>query len=316
MIGWFGGEPLLALKEIRTLTNEFKKIAKEYNIAYESKIVTNGLSLKKDIYIELVEKLHVGSIEITIDGTEEFHDKRRNTKDKHPTFNIIIKNMQDIFSTELYQKKKCLISVRCNVDKRNYKGVTPLIKYLHGLGFHNSLSYFYLASVYSWGNDAHLKSFSREEFARMEIDWFLDMYKYGFEPGLLPDRVKQTCIVQSKDSEMYDAYGNIFNCTEVSYASVYEKTDYVLGNVKFDSPILPAKQKIHNDWNDKILNNTSNSPCHSCVMLPVCGGACPKQWLEGNISCPTAKYNIKDRLILMFIRANKSPEEFTEILID
>jgi uncharacterized protein len=33
-------------------------------------------------------------------------------------------------------------------------------------------------------------------------------------------------------------------------------------------------------------------------MLPVCGGACPKQWHEGRAPCPSAKKNLGERLML------------------
>jgi uncharacterized protein len=33
-------------------------------------------------------------------------------------------------------------------------------------------------------------------------------------------------------------------------------------------------------------------------MLPVCGGSCPKQWLEELNPCPPTKLNIEDRLLL------------------
>jgi len=39
-------------------------------------------------------------------------------------------------------------------------------------------------------------------------------------------------------------------------------------------------------------------PCRECSMLPTCGGSCAKAWIEGEIPCPSAKYNMKGRLIL------------------
>ena len=39
-------------------------------------------------------------------------------------------------------------------------------------------------------------------------------------------------------------------------------------------------------------------PCRECSMLPTCGGSCAKAWIEGEIPCPPAKYNMKARLVL------------------
>jgi uncharacterized protein len=99
----------------------------------------------------------------------------------------------------------------------------------------------------------------------------------------------------SRDTEMYDAYGNIFNCTEVSLTSVYEGGPYVLGNLMNGSTSFSAKKPL-NDWNEQLMEN--KFPCHSCKMLPVCGGGCPKSWHEDMRACPSAKFNIRERLLL------------------
>lgn len=305
IIGWFGGEPLVGLPQIRLLTKELKSIAEAKGIPYEAKVVTNGLSLKKDIFLELVNKLNVKRIEITLDGTAKFHDGVRHTKSGNPTFDIIIKNLEEIFSIKNYHELGCSISIRCNVDHRNWDGVSPLIRLLADKKFNEYISYFYPIGVYSWGgNDAHTKSLTKEEFAEKEIDWYIEMLEYGFTPNILPGRVKQVCIAVSKDSEMYDAFGNIYNCTEVSYTDFYDDTPYKLGNLKYE-PSINLSNKPLNDWNDEIANNT-DLPCHSCKMLPVCGGACPKSWHEDMRACPSNKFNIKEKLALAYIIANSN----------
>jgi uncharacterized protein len=150
----------------------------------------------------------------------------------------------------------------------------------------------------------------KPEFAELEIEWIIEMYKNGFQPFLYPGRVKSVCMAVSPTSEMYDAYGNVFNCTEVSYVPVYENTNYVLGNLKKDEKI--NTERMHTNWNDQILNNEFQ--CHSCKMLPVCGGGCPKQWHEGRAACPSPKYNIKERLLLSYIHAKKGIKELSEMV--
>lgn len=103
----------------------------------------------------------------------------------------------------------------------------------------------------------------------------------------------------SKKSEMYDAYGNVFNCTEVSYVPKYKNSDYVLSNLNENSKSL--RERPFNDWNNQLLTN--RFPCHTCRMLPVCGGACPKSWHEDMRACPSAKFNIEDRLKLVYLNS-------------
>lgn len=307
-IGWFGGEPLIGLKQIRELTIKLKELAKELGLSYSAKIVTNGLSLKEGIFLELVKDLNIREIEVTLDGVAEFHDKRRHTKQNESTFNIIFDNLKAILNRADFQDLNCRISIRCNVDKRNWEGVTPLIKLLASEGFHKKIAYFYPIGVYSWGNEAHLGSLTKEEFAEKEIDWLIEQYQAGFSPNFLPGRVKSVCLAVSNSSEMIDAYGNIFNCTEVSYVPNYENSNYVLGNLKFSPPEDKAVRPLSN-WNDQILEGKYQ--CTKCRMLPVCGGACPKSWSEDMRACPPSKFNIEQKLMLSYFTTK---EQFTEAI--
>lgn len=291
-IAWFGAEPLMGLRQMRDITVRLEKIAKRNGLTYEAKIVTNALSLKKEVFIELVNNLSVTHVEITIDGSREFHDLHRYLKDGGKTFDIVLQNVLAITSVNNL-KRKCRLSVRCNVDNINYEGVSPLIELLAEHKLQNKLS-FYPIGIYSWGNDAHKKSLSKEAFAKQEIIWFMEMIQKGFKVGYLRPRIKNVCLAVSKTSEMYDAFGNIFNCTEVAYVPAYDNSDYVLGNVLSDEYSKPRKFQ---SWNNEILDNSS-LPCHTCEMLPVCGGSCPKSWHEDMRACPSTKFNMKDRLRL------------------
>jgi uncharacterized protein len=312
-VGWFGAEPLLGLKQIRELTSILRGFCEENNMRYGAKIVTNGLSLKENIFRELVEELGVDMIEITLDGTAIFHDQRRHTKEKISTFDIIFNNLLSIVNSVYYDKSKVSLSIRCNVDERNYEGVLPLIELLDHHKLQHKISHFYPIGVYSWGNDAHKKSLTKEDFAEMEIDWLIEMIKREFPVGLLPNRVKKVCLAVSPTSEMVDAYGNIYNCTEVSYVAKYEKSRYNLGNVKEDIYDINQNRPL-TDWNDIILAN--KVPCYSCEMLPVCGGACPKSWHEDMRACPPNKFNIKEKLALSYLVSQKSLVEIEELNAD
>ncbi len=297
-IGWFGAEPLMGLRQMRQMTDIFKQLCLEFDLRYSSKIVTNGLSLKENIFEELVNDLNVRAIEVTLDGTAEFHDTHRYTKENGPSFDLIFNNLLTIFNKENFEDYNCEISIRCNVDLDNVAGVSPLIQLLASHNLQRKISRFYPIGIYSWGNDAHLNSLTKEDFAQMEIDWMLELVELGFPISVLPSRVKQVCMAVTRDSDMYDSFGHIYNCTELSYVPVYENTDYILGNVKTDG-IDQTKPRAFSDWNNDILEDKYD--CHTCKMLPVCGGGCPKQWVEGQRACPTPKFNIKERLQLYYI---------------
>lgn len=303
-IGWFGAEPLMGLSHIKHMTPELKKLAAKNGCTYSSKMVTNGLGLKENIF-RLLTELDVKQLEITLDGSAEYHDQRRHTKQGGKSFDLIFNNLLKIFSMPDFGQLGTGITIRCNVDSTNHEGVSALIQLLDDHQLQDKVSGVYLAPIHSWGNDAHLLSLEKENFAKLEMEWLIDLYQRGFNVSVLPNITKPiVCMTVSKNAEIIDAFGNIFNCTEVPYVPTYEaKTSFKIGNVK-DAPESLSKHRHLSDWNDDILDK--KFPCSSCRILPICGGACPKSWHEQNCPCPSIKFNIEDRLLLHYERTNKA----------
>lgn len=313
-IGWFGGEPLVGLPQMRMINQRLKAKLEGREVKVKGKIVTNGLSLKENIFLELMNEFNINHIEITLDGTAEFHDQHRYTKAQGKSFDIIYGNLKAILDREDFASYKCSVTIRCNVDEKNVDGVVPLIHKLAEDGIHKKIGALYFAAIYSWGgNEAHRKSLTKEEFSKLYLEWFVLKAKLGYHTNhYVPMRKLQTCIAVGGASEMYDAYGNIFNCTEVSYTDFYDNTPYNLGNLK-TKHLDDFENKPLNGWYQEILEGTQE-PCNKCRMLPVCGGACPKSWKEGNMACPPFKYNIKKDLELRYIIKRTSPELLNEKL--
>ena len=291
-IGWFGAEPLLGLSVMRSLTARLRNIVAKGGVGYSSKVVTNGLELTGEVARELVENLGVVFIEVTLDGPAEFHDGRRHWKGGHPSFDRIFDNLCAVDALDLDVQ----LSVRSNVDRSNAEGVEELMRLLADAGLADRVR-FYLAPVHSWGNDAHLRSFSGYEFSQLEASWLARQIELGFTPSLLPGLKPVVCMATTPHSELVDAFGNLFNCTEVSYVPSYGvPNEWQIGHVA-TAEVAGSRARL-GDWNRVI--EQGEVPCKSCRMLPVCGGSCPKQWLEGMEPCPPAKYNIAERLVLAY----------------
>jgi uncharacterized protein len=301
-IGWFGSEPLMGWKNIQELTPRLQELAEKYGCGYSASIVTNGLSLKENIFLDLIHKYAVNTLEITLDGTAPFHDTRRHTKEGHSTFELIWKNLLAICTRPDFDALGVDITVRCNVDRRNVEGVSPLIELLATHGLQQKVN-FYTAPIHSWGNDAHLLSLTKEEYADKEIDWIMEMAKLNFRlSGLIPSLKEIVCISVTPDAEVVDAFGNVYNCTEIPYVPVYEGSAYVLDNLKQPMTDTPERRRAFADWYERI--ETEDNTCSNCRMLPVCGGMCPKSWEEGIPACPSNKINIEDKLILAYLYTN------------
>jgi uncharacterized protein len=301
-ITWFGGEPLMGFSNIKRISIELLSLAKKYNLFYSANIVTNGLSLKRNIFEELVSICKITAFQITIDGPSETHDLRRITKSGQPTFEIIIQNIVDVVESDFY--KENMITVRCNVDKRNHLKVNELLDFFVSKELQGKIN-FYIAPISDWGGNTASKEvgFDKKTLANLEIDWFVELHAKGFniKNKLIPKRKYSVCMVTDKQSEVYDAFGNIYPCWEFPYTDKYAGGEYLIGNLKenYDSFNLNAKTR---NWINDL--DSGSTWCKECNLLPICGGGCPKSWYEGTPPCPTYKSNLKERLAFQFLLSN------------
>jgi uncharacterized protein len=315
-IGWFGGEPLSGINSMRVINNKLRELTERLNIRYKSKIVTNGVSLRFSVFRELVEEFNCQRFEVTLDGLGDFHDLNRSHKTSKGSFSTIYNNLLTILNSEYFDSQKHSFAIRCNVNKDNSPGIEPLLHKLAEDGIHSKIASIYFMSIYSWAqNDAHSNSFTKEEFAFLRLQWECLKIKLGYSYSfILPrERKYNTCMATDSRSEMYDPYGNIFNCTEVSLTDIYANSQYQIGNINFIDK-LDNPTRMFSNWFDLIEKNP-HYQCHSCKVFPICGGGCPKSWTEKNAPCPTFRNSIASDIQLKEIMSEAKIED-REKLID
>lgn len=308
-ITWYGGEPLLALKQIEMLSERLITYCKENNIYYNADIITNGVLLKQDIFKKLVVDCKVTSFQITLDGMKRFHDSRRMTKGGKGSFDVIVKNLKECVNEDIFNKYSPYFNIRLNIDKENIVAVDELINYFHDLQLIDKVG-FSFSPVYDWGgNNANKNSIDMDVFSEKEIDWILKIHDLGGKIQVsLPERKSIPCMVGDVNSEVFDAYGNVFPCYELPYTAIYQNENYIEGNLN-KSPIVTKSGELRK-FSERVEQKTYND-CIDCNFYPVCAGACPKSWMSGDIACPTFKYNIEDK-ILLYYYLKKSKEFVTD----
>lgn len=109
-VTWFGGEPLLAMHRIESLTTKILSLGKSYRAG----IITNGYLLDDRVARKLKD-LYIDSVQVTLDGLAETHDKRRCLKTGKPTFEKIVANVKRLVTVA----PDINISIRVNIDKNN-----------------------------------------------------------------------------------------------------------------------------------------------------------------------------------------------------
>lgn len=298
-IGWFGGGPLCALKNMSILNSRLKTLAKAHEVQYLGHITTNGYALSPTLYKDLKDSFNIRRIEITLDGSKEYHDKRRFTCNGKGSFDMIFKNLVNIVSSEHYDFSQCPISVRCNVDERNVEGVFPLLKLFVEKELQRKIL-FYTTAVVSWSNNGAGSEEGRMLLGEYSTNHIAYMIENDFIVGILPHRAAPyKCLGTDEYAEMYDADGNIFDCSETSYSDYYNEKGFTLGNV-LESTSNTNMRSCLKDVPKRLLNSEI-SPCNECKFYPLCGGLCPLALVDGTPRCPSFVYNMEDRIFLDFI---------------
>lgn len=300
MVQWYGGEPLMAYSEILRMSERLREYCSAHQIKYRAKMITNGMSFKPNVFINLLAQ-QVKRFQITLDGVAQTHDIMRITKEGKKSFSIILGNILDVVNTPEYMESDARISIRINVTKNTAaKGIYQLIDLLaeHRL-YEKRVSLAFLP-IFDWGgNGASKQGLTREEFAVAEIDWMLHAIKRGFGyKNLIPQPTRSPCSVVHPEAEVYDAFGNIFPCYEFPYTPAFDTPEYKIGHLD-DAVESNNRHAVTMDWFEDV--KTDISPCKRCALYPVCGGACPKQWHNNEIPCPSFKLNIKDKLVLDYL---------------
>ncbi|MEV6602161.1 radical SAM protein [Actinoplanes sp. NPDC051346] len=300
-VRWFGGEPLMAFAVLRDLSDRFIASADAAGVRYAAKVVTNGalLDARK---LRALHRARVGTIEVTLDGPAEVHDASRPLKSGGGSFariTAVIAAALDDAEVDGLQ-----FVIRTNVGVHNAGLAEPFSAALADAGLAHDRVHCYPAPVHAWGNDVTDVALARREMAATEMAWLRAYRKFGLRSALLPTARKDVvCVATTRHSEVVAPDGRLYSCTEQPL--VPGVSDAHLGRLAEHGPDELRPAGAFDDWYDTV--EAGETPCRSCAILPLCGGACPKLWREGQSPCPPLRDNIRQRLDLYAIDAGCVP---------
>ncbi|MCD3246641.1 SPASM domain-containing protein [Clostridium botulinum C] len=260
-ITFFGGEPLLKIDLIKQIVNYCKKIEKKSNKKFEFSMTTNGTLLNEEIEKYLIDNNVF--IQLSIDGDKETHDKNRYFKSKLGSYDLIIKNTDNL-------RKNNLISARATITKYNL-GLVEIFNHLDQLGFsfvamapaHNLLSeddYEVLKKETSrliHYFEFLIKNNQINKASRIKFQWDdLNKIHSGYK-RLMPCGVGRNMVAVDINGELYPCH-RFVGCDEFKIGTIVEKT---INNINFINSI-------------NVLNQ---SKCNKCWIKNLCIGGCPHE---------------------------------------
>lgn len=120
-IHWFGGEPLCNVPVIDLISSELES----RGISFSTHMTSNGYAFTPEIVARVKDKWKLKFVQITLDGMEEEHNRRKNYK--AATGSPFLRTMENI---HMLLKAGVTVSVRINFDPNNVDSVKELIPYL------------------------------------------------------------------------------------------------------------------------------------------------------------------------------------------
>lgn len=291
-VSWFGGEPLYGFQAIEDLAPFFLKVSEERGLRYVSGMTTNGYLLTPDIAEKLLA-WKINSFQITLDGSQEDHDRSRPTRDGQGTFTKIFENLvslrdrPDDFSVDL----------RVNWDKRNYPGLGKFLDLAEQEFGADRRFKVRFRPVFKPGNanDALLETCGVDETRQIQSELEQEARKRGLA---MSDSIRMAgpvgsgvCYAARPYHFIVGATGKIMKCTielDMSDRNVVgmldEEGDLQLDQDKMSLWCEPAFEK--------------DTKCQKCVVLPVCmGSSCPLIRFEQHTSpCIPLRRNAKAEL--------------------
>jgi len=287
-IDFYGGEPLLSLGLIKSISQTLKPFVESRGASYHFTLVTNGSLFKRKVAEELVP-LGLESIKTTIDGPAEVHNKYRPYKSGAKSFDTIIENIKE--TCDLTK-----IGIGGNFDETNYEkfpllldyllkeGLTPdkilavkfdpVIKYLEG----RASPVDYKGGCMSINEPWIIKAAA---LLREEI------MKRGYKT---PKMAPIFCMVENRDAYVVNFDGVLYKCP-----AFIGQEEFAVGDLKTGIK----------DYTDSYkLGIWKNEECAECEYLPFCFGGCRYMSLvrDGSVDILDCKRDFLDESLETMVK--------------
>lgn len=281
----YGGEPLL--KENKEMISYIVKSGKKEG--YKFFAVTNGYDL--DHFEELLSPEDIYRLQITIDGTKEWHNQRRMHYKDENTFDKIVANVR------LALNKDIMVCIRVNTDNNNINDFQLLQTLFEANGFTKNKNFSVHSSMLQ--NNDSISQTEQESLDFISVKSFFNKHKEMNSLSSCNDHSTyrkiydaitnkkpipfQSIFCASQASEyLLDPFGKIYPCWDMVGKKEYQIGDYTGDNIKWNHDIL-EKWKNH--------NITTSKTCKYCKYALLCGGGCMAQKIiDKDNNCSFFKY--------------------------
>ncbi|ADN37284.1 Radical SAM domain protein [Methanolacinia petrolearia DSM 11571] len=262
----FGGEPLLEYNILIKLLSELKEWAVSRGTGFYAALITNGTMLSGEKIGELSPFVSV--VQLTLEGSREYHDKIRKNIDGSGTYDTIAGAVKDCIEAGIK------VLLRIHVSKENSEGLDDLFFDLKERDFGTNEVGLSVSPLLFGSSICRFHPFQcsigNDHGAPLYEAWRLAM-KHGLNPLLKPmsNHIMPGCPFKNFYSAIIDPSGGIHRCLKQAGRET-ECNESLCGNI-FDDPSSAGDV----EKKDEPLKREFNLPaCESCSYLPLCDGGC------------------------------------------
>ena len=296
-MGWFGGEPLLAAKEIERISTTVIDLCAQGRKPYTAHMTTNGYLLDAPM-AERMLRCKVTHYQITLDGMAENHNQTRALINGGPTFERIIANLRGI--RDQVKARQLNIAIRTNITKPQLSRLEEYGSFIASEFGSDPRFSFLFRLAGDWGGE-------RVQDIKDDLAESLDtVYTILLNSGV---KLSQTdtfnlmgnpiCYAADRNSFILGSDGAIYKCT-VRFDAEYNH----LGNISGNGDLLLDYDKL-NQWLAQPVKKAEK--CASCATWALCRNrTCPARVFDkasGEANC-SIEFSSLDSILTLFDRSN------------
>lgn len=246
ILDWFGGEPLLAHHVIDEIIDSLKKKNKLQN-NWASSITTNGTLFSKQLINHAISDWHLESAHITIDGTKNDHNKRKNVRSYEiNAFQRTVNCIKELLQSGVY------VNLRIHLDNDNKDSFCFILEEISELFSFGNLHLFptYLFPPENKMPENYITDDKKEELFYKVFDSLLESgYTVNIEE-LFPMPKKGGCFATKDNTIVIAPDGSLHSCVQ---------------------DFTPTDEHASTKYSDY---GYALKECRECSYLPICLGGC------------------------------------------
>jgi uncharacterized protein len=265
----FGGEPLLPGQAARRVVEQVVAATAERSM--DLAVVSNGYHL--EAYLDLLARARVREIQVTLDGTEQVHDRRRHLVTGQGSFDAVVRGIDAALGRDIP------VNLRSVLDRENVGSFLELARFAIDRGWTDHPQF-----KTQIGRNYELHDCQADPgrlFSRLEL--YRELYgmarehpellryhrpafsvtRFLFDNGRLPAPLFDAC-PGTKTEWAFDYTGRVYSCT-----ATVGKLDEALGRFYPEWELDPTRVAA---WQERDVLGIE--ACRSCVLQLACGGGC------------------------------------------